>query len=119
MEIGRGCLVSMETGLWAGWLGSIPSRVGQGQDFSLCHPIQTDCRAHPAPLRGSRGWGVKQPEHEADHSPPCSAEVQNAWSYTTTPPIHLYGVVLSQAEGQLYLYLYFAQVSSHISCITV
>jgi hypothetical protein len=32
---------------------------------------------------------------EADHSPPFSAEVKNAWSYTSTPPIRLHGVVLS------------------------
>jgi hypothetical protein len=27
--------------------------------------------------------------------PPSSAEVKNAWSYTSIPPIHLHGVVLS------------------------
>jgi len=31
---------------------------------------------------------------------------QNAWSYTSTPPIRLPSVVLSQAQGQLYLLLY-------------
>jgi hypothetical protein len=39
--------------------------------------------------------GVKQSGHEADHSPPYSAEVKNAWNYTSTPPICLHGVVLS------------------------
>jgi len=29
--------------------------------------------------------GVKWPVREADHSPPSSAEVNNAWSYTSTP----------------------------------
>jgi hypothetical protein len=38
---------------------------------------------------------VKQPGCEADHPPPSSAEVKNAWSYTSTPPISLHGVVLS------------------------
>jgi len=33
--------------------------------------------------------------NEADHSPPSTAEVKNAWSYISAPPIHLYGVVLS------------------------
>jgi hypothetical protein len=28
---------------------------------------------------------VKRPRREADHSPPSSAEVKNAWSYTSTP----------------------------------
>jgi hypothetical protein len=39
--------------------------------------------------------GVKRPGREADHSPPSSAEVKNAWSYTCTPQIHLHGMVLS------------------------
>jgi hypothetical protein len=30
--------------------------------------------------------GVKQPGHEADQSPPSSAEVKGTWSYTSTPP---------------------------------
>jgi hypothetical protein len=29
--------------------------------------------------------GVKRPGREADHSPPSSAEVKNAWRYTSTP----------------------------------
>jgi hypothetical protein len=29
--------------------------------------------------------GIKRPVHEADHSPPSSAEVKNAWGYTSTP----------------------------------
>jgi hypothetical protein len=38
---------------------------------------------------------IRQPKRDADHSPPSSAEVKNAWSYTSTPPIRLHGVVLS------------------------
>jgi len=30
---------------------------------------------------------------------------KNAWGYTSTPPIRLHGAVLSEAQGQLYLYL--------------
>jgi hypothetical protein len=46
---------------------------------------------------GTRGPfpGVKRPGREADHSPPSSVEVKNVWSYTSTPPIFLHGVVLS------------------------
>jgi hypothetical protein len=46
---------------------------------------------------GSRSYytRVKRPGREADHSPTSSAEVKNVWSYTSTPPIHLHGVVLS------------------------
>jgi hypothetical protein len=32
------------------------------------------------------GIGGPFPGREADHSPPSSAEVKNAWSYTSTPP---------------------------------
>jgi hypothetical protein len=39
--------------------------------------------------------GVKRPVGEADNSPPSSAEVKNAWSYTSTPPIRLHVVVLT------------------------
>jgi hypothetical protein len=35
---------------------------------------------------GALSLGVKRPEREADCSPPSSAEVKNAWSYTSTTP---------------------------------
>jgi len=38
---------------------------------------------------------VKQPDCEADHSPPSSAEAKYAWSSTATPPVHLHGMVLN------------------------
>jgi len=38
---------------------------------------------------------VKHPGCEADISPQSSAEVKNAWTYTSTPPIHLHGVALN------------------------
>jgi hypothetical protein len=34
---------------------------------------------------GALSLGVKRPGHEADRSPPSSAELKNAWSYTSTP----------------------------------
>jgi hypothetical protein len=40
----------------------------------------------------SEGKGLRS---EADHSPPSTAKVKNAWSSTFTPPIPLHGVVLS------------------------
>ena len=33
-----------------------------------------------------------RPERDADHSPQSSARIKNMWSYTSTPPICLYGV---------------------------
>jgi hypothetical protein len=44
---------------------------------------------------GALSLGVKRPGRESDHSPPLSAEVKNAWSYTSTPSIRFHGVVLS------------------------
>jgi hypothetical protein len=34
---------------------------------------------------GALSSGVKQPGHEADHTPPSSADVKNARNYTSTP----------------------------------
>jgi hypothetical protein len=36
---------------------------------------------------GALSSGVKRPGREADHSPPSSDEVKNAWGYTSTPNI--------------------------------
>jgi hypothetical protein len=66
-------------------------------NFSLHYRVQNGSEAHPASYpMGTRGSfpGVKRPGREADHSPPISAEIKNAWSYTSTPPC-LHGVVLS------------------------
>jgi len=35
---------------------------------------------------------VNQPESEADYSPPSNAQVKNAWSYTSTPPLSIHGM---------------------------
>jgi hypothetical protein len=59
---------------------------------------------------GALSLGVKWPGHEADHSPPSSAEVKNAWSCTSTPPICLHGMVLSKAQGQLYLFTFLTSI---------
>jgi hypothetical protein len=39
--------------------------------------------------------GVKLSEREAAHSLPSSAEVGNTWNCASTPPMRIYGVVLS------------------------
>jgi hypothetical protein len=39
------------------------------------------------------GGGVKRQECKADHSHPSSAEVKNAWRYTSNPAVSLYVVV--------------------------
>jgi hypothetical protein len=58
---------------------------------SALGPTQTPIQWVP----GALSLGVKRPGREADQSPPTSAEVRNAWSYTSTPPTRIYGVVLS------------------------
>jgi hypothetical protein len=64
-------------------------------NFSLHHCVHNGSGVHPAsyPIdtTGSFPWG-KAAGPKADHSLPSSAEVKNAWSYTSTPPIRLHGV---------------------------
>jgi hypothetical protein len=55
-------------------------------------PIHTARKYNWVP--GALSRGVKRPGREADHSPPSSTEVSNAWSYTSTLPIRLHGMVL-------------------------
>jgi hypothetical protein len=59
-------------------------------------------------VRETLSLGLKRPGRETDHLSPSSADVKSVWSYTSTPPIRLHGVVLSlkEAQGQLYLFLY-------------
>jgi hypothetical protein len=45
---------------------------------------------------GAPSLGVKRWRRESNHSPPTGAEIKNEWSYTSTPPIGLHGVVLKQ-----------------------
>jgi hypothetical protein len=57
-------------------------------NFSLHHRIQNGSGAYPASYQwvpGALSLGIKRPGREADHSPPSSAEVKNAWSYNSTP----------------------------------
>jgi hypothetical protein len=44
---------------------------------------------------GALSLGVMRSGREADHSPPSSAEVKNAWSFISTSPVRLRGAVLS------------------------
>jgi len=67
-------------------------------NFSLHYRVKTDSGAHQASYPGvtrALSLRLKRPEREADHSPPPRAEVKNAWSYTSIPPICLHGVLLS------------------------
>jgi hypothetical protein len=80
-------------------------------NFSLYRHVQNGSGAHPASYpvgtRVSLSLGVKQVGYETDHSPPSSAEVKNAWSYTPTPLICLHGVLLHHRDNfTFYLCLY-------------
>jgi hypothetical protein len=81
------------TGLIIG--GSSP---GRGWKFFSLPPSPDRLWGPPRlPSMGTRDSfpGVKRPRHEADYSPPFSAEVKKEWSYTSVLPVHLHGVVLS------------------------
>jgi hypothetical protein len=44
------------------------------------------------PIPGAISPEVKRPGREADHSSPYSAELKNAWSYNSIPPIRFHDV---------------------------
>jgi hypothetical protein len=108
--------------LRTGWSGV---RVPIGaENFSPNHRVQNGSGAHPASYptgtRGSFPW-LKRPGREADHSPPSSAEVKNAWSYTSTPHYAFIAWCLVKTQGQLYLYIYLYlyigdDVKSEVNC---
>jgi hypothetical protein len=82
----------------------VPAGAG---NFSLHHRAQNGSGTHPAPIQWvpeSPSLGVKRPGREADRSPSISAEINNAWRYTSTPPIRLHGMVPIKDQG-FYLYL--------------
>jgi hypothetical protein len=69
--------------------------------FFFSKIIQTGSGVHPPSYvvgTGPLSLGVRQLDHEADHSLPSSAEVTNERSYTATAP-----ALSWHAQGQLYL----------------
>jgi hypothetical protein len=54
-------------------------------------------------LPGALSLGLKQPGREADHSPPSSAEVKNAWSYSSTPQYDFMAWCLVKHRGNFTL----------------
>jgi hypothetical protein len=55
------------------------------QEFCLLLVVQTGSGVHPTSYPMGT-LGVKRRGREAYHSPPASAEVNNMWIYTSTPP---------------------------------
>jgi hypothetical protein len=107
--------VSVETMLRAEW-PVFDSRRGQWWHFFFATASSPVLGPTQPPIQ----WvpRINRLGHEDDHSLPSSAKVKNAWSYTSqympmasfiiNQEKHLQGVVLCQAQGQLYLfYLYF------------
>jgi hypothetical protein len=87
-------------GLRAGWLG-FDSRQGLAIFLFTATSRPVLGPTHP-PIQwvpGALSLGVRPPKREVDHSSPSSDEVKNAWSYTSTLPVRLHGVVLSWSTG--------------------
>jgi hypothetical protein len=82
---------------WVGVVGTL-TRLRTGRlgveipagerDFSLLRNVGGGWGAHPASC-----WtcaGVKRPGLEVNHPSPCSAEIENEWRCTSTPPVCLH-----------------------------
>jgi hypothetical protein len=88
-------------------------------NFSLHHRVQNGSLAHPASYpMGARGSfpGGKRQGREADHSPPSSAEVNNVWSYTSTPQYAFMVWCSVTAQKQIYIYTYLLNRGYIIRC---
>jgi hypothetical protein len=71
---------------WTVGVLGFDSRWGLG--IFLTTASRTALRPTQPPIQwveGAPSLEVRRPGREADHSPPSSAEVKNAWSYTSTP----------------------------------
>jgi hypothetical protein len=68
-----------------------------------------DLRTTQPPIQwvpGPLSLGVKQLRREADHSPPSSSKVKNAWSNTSTPPYAFMPWCSVKAQGQFYFHIW-------------
>jgi hypothetical protein len=63
---------------------------------------------------GTVSLGVKRPGREADHTPPSSAEVKNAWSYTSTPQYVFMAWCLVKHKDNFNFYLYKAPIKNAV-----
>jgi hypothetical protein len=65
------------------WQGNMYQYISSTGDRSGAHP------AYYTMGTGSSFPGVKQPGHEADHSPPTSVKVKKSWINTSPPSYSL------------------------------
>jgi hypothetical protein len=103
LKRGAGIAQWHSAGLRAGWWG-FESRQGLGIFLFTTASRQALGPTQP-PIQwvpGALSLGVKRPGREADHSPPSSAEVKNAWSYTSTPQYAFMAWCSVKAQEQLY-----------------
>jgi len=66
------------------WLGYGPQTTEGARILFFATASIQDLGPTQSPIQ--RAPGVRRPKCEADHSPPSSNEVKNAWSYASTPP---------------------------------
>jgi hypothetical protein len=88
--------------LVTGWMAGVRFPVSAGIFPSVT--VSRPTRPHPASFPvGTKGlsFGVKWLEHEAGHSSLYTAEVNNGWSCTSTPPIRLHGLSLKHSYMSL------------------
>jgi hypothetical protein len=91
----QGTSINIVTRLWDGWPGFNSWQVVGLFLLTTVSRLALEPTQPPIQCElGVPSLGVKQLGHEADHSPPFSANVKNVWYYTSTPPIHLHGMVL-------------------------
>jgi len=95
--------------------GSICSR----DSFSLHHHIHTSSGAHPAfyPM-GTRdpSLDVKQPGQGADSSPPSSARVKTALTYTSAPPyVFMAWCLVKQSDNYTFTFTFTFTVQTCVS----
>jgi hypothetical protein len=87
------------------------------------------CPDRLRPTQPAVHWvpGIKRPGREAEHSPPFSANVKNAWSYISTPPyvymaslsdkyIHISSDLIFESLKCFEIYVQCSYVRSIVTC---
>lgn len=89
----------MKTKFTNDWL---QSRVGLA---FLTSPPHSDQPWGPSSILSNRYWDLSMRtsgQHEADHLPPSSGEVKNAWRFTSMSTIHFHEVLLKAREDFIF-----------------
>jgi hypothetical protein len=88
LDESRSSLLGIVAGYRLDYRGSGVRFLAGAGNVSLLHRVQTGSGPHPAScpmVPGAVPSVVEWPRSEADHSPPSSAKVKNAWSCTSNP----------------------------------